>query len=87
MFNLLIAHKPSFWSAFNEQIDLMLSGHTHNGQIFPFNLLVKLKFKNLYGLYTNRQSYLYVSSGVGCWGPKMRLGTQNEIVEIFLNNK
>ena len=87
MFNLLIAHKPSFWSAFNDQIDLMLSGHTHNGQIFPFNLLVKLKFKNLYGLYTHRESYLYVSSGVGCWGPKMRLGTQNEIVEIFLNNE
>tara|TARA_B100000963_G_C22477092_1_gene602908 strand:- start:17 stop:214 length:198 start_codon:yes stop_codon:yes gene_type:complete len=65
----------------------MLSGHTHNGQIFPFNIFVKLKFKNLYGLYKSKESFLYVSSGVGCWGPKMRLGTQNEIIEISLRNR
>ena len=63
----------------------MLSGHTHKGQIFPFNLLVKIKFKYLYGLYSRNSSKLYVTSGVGCWGPKMRLGSQNEIVHIEIN--
>ena len=65
----------------------MLSGHTHNGQIFPFNFLVKLKYKYIYGMYHQKNSSLYVSSGVGCWGPKMRLGTQNEIVSVFIKKK
>ena len=52
----------------------MLSGHTHNGQIFPFSFFVRLRFKNIYGLYEKLTSKLYVSSGSGCWGPKMRLG-------------
>ena len=62
----------------------MLSGHTHNGQIFPFNFIVKLKFKYIYGLYKNNFSKLYVSSGSGCWGPRLRLGSSNEIVNIRL---
>ena len=63
----------------------MLSGHTHNGQIFPFNFLVKLQFKHIYGLYEKLNSKLYVSSGSGCWGPKMRLGSKNEIVRIQIS--
>ena len=62
----------------------MLSGHTHNGQIFPFNFLVKLKFKFIYGIYEYKKSKLYVSSGAGCWGPKLRIGSSNEIVNIHL---
>ena len=62
----------------------MLCGHTHNGQIFPFNFFVKLKYPNIYRLYEKLNSKLYVSSGAGCWGPKMRLGSQNEIVELIL---
>ena len=85
-FNLLLVHKPSVWEHVNTKIDLMLSGHTHYGQIFPFNIFVKIKFKYIYGLYKNIYSKLYVSSGSGCWGPSMRLGTKNEIVEIFITN-
>ena len=62
----------------------MLSGHTHNGQIFPFNFIVKLKFKFVYGLYNKGNSNLYVSSGVACWGPKIRLGSKNEVVHLKL---
>ena len=62
----------------------MLSGHTHNGQIFPFNFIVKLKFKFIYGLYSMNNSNLYVSSGVACWGPKIRLGSKNEIIHLKL---
>ena len=63
----------------------MLSGHTHNGQIFPFNLFVRLQFKFKYGLYSNKDSKLYVTSGAGTWGPKLRLGTSNEIILFHLS--
>lgn len=82
LYNLVLVHKPSLWNHVYESIDLMLCGHTHNGQIFPFNFFVRLKFKNIFGIYKKNSSNLYVSSGVGCWGPKMRLGSSNEIVLI-----
>ena len=83
-YNLLLIHKPSIWTKINKNIDLMLSGHTHNGQIFPFNLFVRIKFKFKYGLFTHDKSHLYVSSGAASWGPKMRLGTFNEIILFHL---
>ena len=83
-FNLLLVHQPGMWDHAPERTDLMLSGHTHNGQIFPFNFLVRLQFKTVYGLYERLHSVLYVSSGSGTWGPRMRLGTQNEIIHIIL---
>ena len=86
-FNLLIVHQPSIWESAPENTDLMLSGHTHNGQIFPFNLLVKLKFKTVYGVYKRLHSTLYVSSGSGTWGPRMRLGTKNEIIQISISTQ
>jgi uncharacterized protein len=84
LFNLVVSHKPDIWDNINNKAELMLSGHTHNGQIFPFNLIVKLKFKYIYGLYKNKKSRLYVSSGSGCWGPKLRIGSSNEIININL---
>ncbi len=86
-FNLVLVHKPCLWDFLPSSIDLMLSGHTHNGQIFPFNLIVKLKYKYIFGLYKKSNSKLYVSSGSGCWGPRMRLGSRNEIVYIKLRKK
>ena len=84
LFNLVLSHKPDIWDNIKNKNDLMLSGHTHNGQIFPFNFLVKLKFKFIYGIYEYKKSKLYVSSGAGCWGPKLRIGSSNEIVNIHL---
>ena len=84
LFNLVLSHKPDIWDNIKCKSDLMLSGHTHNGQIFPFNFLVKLKFKYIYGIYEYKKSKLYVSSGAGCWGPKLRIGSSNEIVNIQL---
>ena len=86
-YNLVIVHKPSLWDHIYKDTDLTLSGHTHNGQIFPFNFFVKLQFKNIYGIYERSTSKLYVSSGSGCWGPKMRLGTKNEIVDLSISKK
>ena len=84
-FNLTLIHKPSIWDKIYNESDLMLSGHTHNGQIFPFNFFVRMQFKFKYGLYSFNNSNLYVSSGSGTWGPKMRLGTFNEIILFHLS--
>ena len=84
-FNLILSHKPSLWKEVHLMSDLMLSGHTHKGQIFPFNFIVKLKFRELYGYFKKMESVLYVSSGISCWGPKIRLGSNNELVKININ--
>lgn len=79
-YDVLLYHRPTGWTAAREGgVDLMLSGHTHNGQIFPFNWLVKRQFKRICGLYRKGESYLYVSPGTGTWGPLMRLGSRNEV--------
>ncbi len=79
-FNLALVHQPSIWDQTSRYTDLMLCGHTHKGQIFPFNFLVRLQFRYVFGLYEKSGAHLYVSSGVGCWGPRMRLGSKNEVV-------
>jgi len=85
-FNLLLVHQPSIWNSLKEKANLTLSGHTHNGQIFPFNFLVKIQFPQIYGVYSHFKNYLYVSSGAATWGPKIRIGSKNEILNIELSN-
>jgi predicted MPP superfamily phosphohydrolase len=85
-FNLLLVHQPSIWNSLKEKANLTLSGHTHNGQIFPFNLIVKIQFPQIYGVYAHLKNYLYVSSGAATWGPKIRIGSKNEILNIELSN-
>jgi predicted MPP superfamily phosphohydrolase len=66
-------------------IDLQLSGHTHKGQLFPFVWLTRAIYKGYdYGLHKDGSFHLYVSSGVGTWGPPMRIGAPPEIVVIQL---
>lgn len=84
-YRILLYHRPDGWpSARQAGIDLMLSGHTHGGQIWPFNYLVKQRFKHLIGLFSEDDRHLYVSPGTGCWGPIMRLGTRSEMTVIDL---
>ena len=66
-------------------IDLMLCGHTHNGQIVPFHWLVKRYFPRIAGRYEAGATVLYVSPGTGTWGPTMRLGSSNEITVFDLS--
>ncbi len=83
-YNICLVHRPSCFDILDTKPELMLSGHTHNGQMVPFNLIVKLNFPKIYGLYRDGAARFYVSSGVGTWGNRMRLGTSNEIVVIQL---
>jgi hypothetical protein len=82
---ILMYHQPKDWVVAQKfGIDLQLSGHTHNGQIFPFNLLVKIPFPNIKGLYTKDNVYLYTSPGTGTWGPPLRFGSRSEITVFHL---
>ncbi len=87
--NVLLYHAPMFKLKELEKkgIDLHLAGHTHNGQIFPFNLFIRLMYNYPRGLYQSRGSSIFVSSGTGTWGPPMRLGSQSEISLINLRKK
>ncbi|MGY4884136.1 MAG: metallophosphoesterase [Nanobdellota archaeon] len=87
--NILLYHAPMFKLKELEKkgIALQLAGHTHNGQIFPFNLFIKLMYKYPVGLYKSGDSNLFVSSGTGTWGPPMRLGSFSEIDLINLRKK
>jgi len=85
-FNILLYHRPQgFEAALNKGINLMLSGHTHNGQIIPFNFLVKKVFKDIKGTKKINGDFLHVSTGTSTWGPIMRIGSTNEITFISLN--
>jgi len=82
---VLMAHQPrAVWEAAELGVGLQLSGHTHGGQIFPFNYLVKLQQPFIRGLHRVRDTFLYVSCGTGYWGPPMRLGTEGEITRVVL---
>lgn len=84
-FTVLLYHKPDGWrAARNHSIDLMLSGHTHAGQIWPFGLLVKRQFPEMAGHFVKDKQHLYVSPGTGTWGPTLRFGTRCEMTVIDL---
>lgn len=84
-FSILMYHQPEgAEAAAKAGVDLMLSGHTHNGQIWPFNWLVRSRFQYLKGLHTTDGMQFYVSTGSGTWGPPMRLGSRNQIILIRL---
>ena len=85
-FVLLLYHRPrGLESAAEAGVDLMLSGHTHNGQIIPFNLVVGQVFDRIVGMHDHGNAKLYVSQGTGTWGPVMRLGTRSEITLFELS--
>lgn len=80
-FTILMNHQPTgFDIASRHRIGLTLSGHVHNGQIWPFNYVVGLFYPYLKGLHANGGAFLNVSTGTGFWGPPMRLGSHSEIV-------
>ncbi|HEY6002234.1 MAG TPA: metallophosphoesterase [Anaeromyxobacter sp.] len=86
---VLLAHQPrGVGEAVRAGVELQISGHTHGGQIAPFNLIVGVFFPYLRGLYTRvegeRRGQVFVSRGTGYWGPPLRLGSPPEIAKIVL---
>ena len=79
----VIDHQPSELTELAEAgADLDLGGHTHDGQLFPGNILTGLMWENACGMKKVGDMYSIVTSGVGLWGPPMRIGTKAEVVII-----
>jgi uncharacterized protein len=84
---ILLSHTPlQVEQAAAAGVGLMLSGHTHNGQIWPFNYLVAKSFPYITGRYTIGKMTLIVGRGTGLWGPRMRLWQPGEIIEVELRS-
>jgi predicted MPP superfamily phosphohydrolase len=84
---ILLSHTP--WKAevaAHRGVGLMLSGHTHAGQVWPFTYLVKLRYAFLGGRYSVGNMQLVVCRGTGTWGPPMRLWHPSELVRITLRS-
>jgi predicted MPP superfamily phosphohydrolase len=84
---LLLSHTPLPLEGIGGAgVDLMLAGHTHGGQIWPFGYLVKKRFPLFEGCYDLGESTAIVSRGMGTWGPRMRLWKPAEIIRITLRS-
>ncbi len=85
---ILLSHTP--WLAEDAAargVSLMISGHTHGGQIWPFGLLVRQRYPFLAGRYRVGSMHLLVGRGTGTWGPRMRLWQRSELLHITLRTE
>ena len=83
---ILLSHTPLYAeTAAAHGANLMLSGHTHNGQLWPFTYLVKLQFPRVYGLFDVDGMPFYITSGVFYWGMPLRFLAPAEIVIVDVN--
>ncbi|HEX5540895.1 MAG TPA: metallophosphoesterase [Micromonospora sp.] len=84
---VLLAHQPVMvHEAAKHGVDLQLSGHTHGGQMVPFNLLVALQQPVVSGHATIDGTQIYVTNGAGSWGPPVRVGAPPEITLVELRS-
>jgi predicted MPP superfamily phosphohydrolase len=83
---VVMEHNPSHIDEYGNDVDLILSGHTHKGQVFPGNLITAAVYTVDYGHYQKNADspHVIVTSGAGTWGMRLRVGTNNEVVSIVL---
>jgi len=79
---ITIDHQPYYEDKYFDRIDLYLSGHTHNGQLFPFNLIEKFIYEIPWGYKKINNTHCFVTCGAQGWGPQVRTASQSEIMVI-----
>jgi predicted MPP superfamily phosphohydrolase len=85
---ILLAHQPrSLYAALPLGFDLQISGHTHGGQFFPWNLLAAVGQPYIAGFHRHENVWIYVSRGTGYWGPPVRLAARSEITVLTLTRQ
>ena len=85
---ILLDHQPHRLDLVQKAgADILLSGHTHRGQVFPINLITDKIYECSHGYIRKGNTHIYVSSGIGIWGGKFRIGSQSEYVVIELSGK
>ena len=84
---ILMNHQPTQLSDLDGKgVDLSVSGHTHHGQFFPNNLITNLIYEVSKGLINKYGTWIYVSQGLGTWGPPIRISNKPEIVNFIIRN-
>lgn len=85
-FTILLDHQPyHLEEAEQAGIDFQFSGHTHRGQVWPINWLTDALYEKSWGHHQRGSTRYYVSSGLGIWGPKIRIGTRSEYLVLHIN--
>lgn len=85
---ILLDHQPYHLEEAEENgIDLQISGHTHQGQVWPISMITKAMYEIDHGYKVKGNTNIYVSSGIGIWGGKFRIGTQSEYVVIDIKKR
>jgi len=83
---ILLDHQPFHLDETSEKgIDLQLSGHTHNGQMWPLNYITARIYELSYGYLRKGNTHFIVSSGFGLWGPRVRSGSRSEVMLINIS--
>lgn len=83
---ILLDHQPFHINeSVRNGVDLQLSGHTHNGQMWPLNYITKMIYDVSYGYVKKGNTHIIVSSGYGLWGPRVRSGSRSEVLLIKIN--
>ncbi len=86
-YTIVVDHQPFHLEEAEEAgVDFQLSGHTHDGQIFPMSLILRRVYENSYGHSHRNNTQYYVTSGLGIWGGKFRIGTCSEYVVVTLKS-
>ena len=80
-FNIVLDHQPyNLDRAEQAGVDFQLSGHTHRGQVWPISWITDYIYECSWGSHRRGNTRYYVSSGIGIWGGKFRIGTQSEYI-------
>ena len=86
-FSILLKHRPEADATARKQFDLLMAGHSHGGQLFPFTLLVKIKYPLGTGFYEFSEGLkMYTSPGTGTWGPPFRVFARPEVTLFVLKS-
>lgn len=87
LYTIVLDHQPAHLSRTSKaDVDFQLSGHTHRGQVWPISWITDVMYECSWGSYQLGKTHYYVSSGMGIWGGKFRIGTQSEYVVASLSS-
>ncbi|MBQ6956090.1 MAG: metallophosphoesterase [Bacteroidales bacterium] len=87
-FTVLLDHQPyHLEEAERAAIDFQFSGHTHRGQVWPLSWVTDALYEKAWGSHHRGETRYYVSSGLGIWGPKIRIGSRSEYIVLHIDNK
>ena len=87
-FTILLDHQPyNLGDAEEAGVDFQFSGHTHRGQVWPISWITDAMYEKSWGHLQKGDTHYYISSGLGIWGAKIRIGTRSEYMVLHINSK